>query len=374
MQPFRLFRRLWDRLYRLRIRWGLDRAYGRADVLDPVQLDALRVVVFSDHHRGTGTGADDFKRCEATYRAALGWYLEQGYALWLLGDVEELWESRADKVMERYRETLALEAAFGPERLRRFYGNHDMAWRHDRRAGLLGSYLPKHADALEAVKVHEAVKVPFMGRKHARLFLVHGHQGTLDSGNLLILPFAWLIVRFAWGPLQRWRGFANTLPSADAQLREKHDRAMFAWARGRAGRDGDSPVLIAGHTHRPVFPRTPPPDLRAELAKRERELEDARAAQPPDRDQIAHASAELQLVRTRIERSDGYRPPPDEDVSCYFNTGCCSFGDGDVTGLELAEGQIRLVRWPNDVGQAKPERLACRSLDEVLTEMEELGR
>jgi hypothetical protein len=33
---------------------------------------------------------------------------------------------------------------------------------------------------------------------------------------------------------------------------------------------------------------------------------------------------------------------------CYFNTGCCSFGDGDITGIEIADGEIRLVRWPAD--------------------------
>jgi hypothetical protein len=36
---------------------------------------------------------------------------------------------------------------------------------------------------------------------------------------------------------------------------------------------------------------------------------------------------------------------------CYFNTGCCSFSDGDVTGIEIAEGYIRLVKWLNDAGR-----------------------
>ena len=36
---------------------------------------------------------------------------------------------------------------------------------------------------------------------------------------------------------------------------------------------------------------------------------------------------------------------------CYFNTGCCSFPDGDVTGLELADGAIRLVRWPANLDE-----------------------
>jgi hypothetical protein len=43
--------------------------------------------------------------------------------------------------------------------------------------------------------------------------------------------------------------------------------------------------------------------------------------------------------------------------SCYFNTGCCSFGDGDVTGLEFSDGEVRLVRWLEDTGRTVPQRL-----------------
>ncbi|HRE53112.1 MAG TPA: metallophosphoesterase, partial [Flavitalea sp.] len=29
----------------------------------------------------------------------------------------------------------------------------------------------------------------------------------------------------------------------------------------------------------------------------------------------------------------------------YFNTGCCCFSDGDMTGIEIENGFIRLVKW-----------------------------
>ena len=32
-------------------------------------------------------------------------------------------------------------------------------------------------------------------------------------------------------------------------------------------------------------------------------------------------------------------------LGCYFNTGCCRFDDGDITGLELEDGRLRLVKW-----------------------------
>ena len=33
---------------------------------------------------------------------------------------------------------------------------------------------------------------------------------------------------------------------------------------------------------------------------------------------------------------------------CYFNAGCCCFVDAKITGIEIADGDIRLVRWPDD--------------------------
>jgi hypothetical protein len=59
---------------------------------------------------------------------------------------------------------------------------------------------------------------------------------------------------------------------------------------------------------------------------------------------------------------------------CYFNTGCCCFADGDVTGLEIADGEIRLVRWPNDDDQPKPQilaRLGLRAVFEALSESDQ---
>ncbi|MCR6722450.1 MAG: hypothetical protein NVV59_19645 [Chitinophagaceae bacterium] len=29
----------------------------------------------------------------------------------------------------------------------------------------------------------------------------------------------------------------------------------------------------------------------------------------------------------------------------YFNTGCCCLPDGDMTGIEIEAGMIRLVKW-----------------------------
>ncbi len=348
--PAFILRHFGQDAYSKRIAKGLSNAYDRAESRT-ADLSSLRAVVFSDHHRGRGDGADDFRHCEQAYSAALGWYLEHGYELWLLGDVEELWENRPKHVMERYGDVLALERQFGG-RVRRFFGNHDMAWRRPKN---VERFLAGH---MEDARVAEGLKltVTDAGRPLGTLFLVHGHQGTLDSGNLLLVPFSRFVVRFGWATLQRARGFANTSPATDAVLRGKHDLAMAGWADAHPERT----VLVAGHTHRPVFPGQFPPDFRAEAATREAAYQ--AAAGGPD---APAARAELELARVRAARAGTYKSP-DLDRPCYFNTGCCSFGDGDVTGLEIADGEIRLVRWPDSDGAPRALVLARADLREIL--------
>ena len=99
---------------------GLDRAFADAGTRD-VQLSELRLVIFSDLHRGARDGADDFERCEPAYSAALGWYFERGFQLDLRGDVEELWENDIAEVLPKYAACTALERSFmdGPGLVRR---------------------------------------------------------------------------------------------------------------------------------------------------------------------------------------------------------------------------------------------------------------
>jgi hypothetical protein len=329
---------------------GMTKAYREAERAT-AELADLRVIVLSDHHRGKGDGADDFRRCEQAYAAALGWYLEQGYELWLLGDVEELWENRPAHVLERYAAVLDLERQFGP-RLRRFFGNHDLQWRNEDKVRR------ELADHLPGTPVREALllTVTDSGQPLGTLFFAHGHQGTLGSANLFVVPFSRFAVRYVWGTLQRTEGFASTSPAGDAVLRTRHDRAMAEWA----DRHPERLVLVAGHTHKPVFPGTLPRDYRAELAERERDY-DAAVQRGAGLDE---ARADLEQARVRVARMDGYSPPA-LDRPCYFNTGCCSFGDGDVTGLELAGGEVRLVRWFDSTGAARPYTLASSPLRDV---------
>ncbi len=51
------------------------------------------------------------------------------------------------------------------------------------------------------------------------------------------------------------RAFDN--PATDWNLRQRHEEAMFAWAKSHPAK----PLMIAGHTHRPIFGTSRPPKL-----------------------------------------------------------------------------------------------------------------
>jgi hypothetical protein len=196
------------------------------------------------------------------------------------------------------------------------------------------------APMYEALRLH--VKRP--AGDPATIFLVHGHQGTPESDRFSAL--ARLPVRFLWTWIQRWQGISATTPAQDHELRAKHDTAMFEWARERRDR-----VLVAGHTHRPVFAASKPdPPPARPLADIEAAI--ATAREQGDAQRAALAAAELEYARTLQRRPDTavtVSPP------CYFNTGCCSFPDGDVTGIEIADGEIRLVRWPANLDELRQD-------------------
>ncbi|MDA8930544.1 hypothetical protein N9J07_04075 [Bacteroidia bacterium] len=69
-------------------------------------------IIFSDHHRGVGDGADDFAPCKETYLSALNHYSKQGFGLILLGDVEEFWENTLKSVVTKYADVLQAEKEF----------------------------------------------------------------------------------------------------------------------------------------------------------------------------------------------------------------------------------------------------------------------
>jgi len=332
---------------------GLDAAYGNPSRF-AISVDD-RLVIFSDHHKGARDGADDFQRCERAYNAALAYYHFLGWHLIELGDVEELWENTFAEVASCYSETLRLAAAFhqsDPPRYTRLYGNHDLAWRDTE---LFASCMTEHgygeATPLESLLVTVKDRE---GHVLGDLLLLHGHQGTADSDRHA--RRSKFFVRRAWRPVQRLLNRPWNTPSMDWALRGEHASTMAAWAQKHRQ------VLIAGHTHQPVFfnqrktPDPPPETMAPDEQSNPRIVEALRLAR------AAWADAEaVRLDRQRLIIMD---------APYYFNTGCCSFGDGDITGIEIADGEIRLVRWPADPDTDRRVLGTPLRLDEVFARVQ----
>jgi UDP-2,3-diacylglucosamine pyrophosphatase LpxH len=338
-----------DERYGRKVHEGLERSYNLAKAGMHelrVTIEQARFVIFSDLHRGVRDGADDFLRCEKAYSAALGYYLESGYTLIVLGDAEELWECRPAPVVDSYRATLLLEAEFlKQDRYYKMYGNHDDYW--EKESGIRTLLMPIFGPSLQ---IKENLRLLFEQGQAVtnEIFLVHGHQGDYLSDQSRKIS-KWF-VRYVWRPFQRLTKLKLTTPAKDYKLRDEHSIAMYRWAVKKSGL-----ALIAGHTHLPVF------EIRAQLRTIEKELEAARLAGETTR--VAELRARLELARARARERDGRGFSMAKP--CYFNTGCCSFSDGDVTGIEIADGQIKLVRWPDDAGNPKPKILASTVLHDV---------
>lgn len=320
---------------------ALDRVFAELAATErTLDVDRDRLVVFSDHHKGRRDGADDFAICEPAYLAALDYYLAAGFTLIVLGDAEELWENRVEPVLESYGTVLAAERRFQPDRYVRVWGNHDDEWESPRR---VAKHLPR---LLGPVEVLEGLRfaVTSNGERLGTLLMLHGHQGTLFSDRLAGLSK--LVVRFLWRTIQRLTRKGSTTPATDACLRAEHDRTMYGWATAQAGL-----VLIAGHTHRPVF------SSKTHLQQVLEERAALRARADTGDPAVVTRLDELQALERKIRRQEEECASLSEDGversrPCYFNTGCCSFADSDITGIELAGGVLRLVKWETKHGGA----------------------
>ncbi len=308
-----------------------------------------RYVIFSDHHKGARTRADPFTQCEATYLAALDYYYHQEYTLIILGDGEELLEEGIGRVINAYSKVLGSEARFHPDRLIRIYGNHDIHWQVD-------EVVREHMDPFfPQINYRQQLVFEYLDDEQisGEIFLIHGHQGTVESDILSILA-KWVLPYYRNFQIRTGFG-ATTSPSKDACLRSRHDNRMYRWASSKS-----KLILIAGHTHRPVW------SSKTHLDKLTNELHSLLQLEPEQRSEN-YEEIVRQLVQ-EIEKRQAEQPPCDDIVktkSCYFNTGCCQFADGDITGIELENGILRMIKWGEEAGEIQRTILEQNRLAEI---------
>jgi UDP-2,3-diacylglucosamine pyrophosphatase LpxH len=305
-----------------------------------------KLVVVSDVHKGKGNDADDFAGAAENYVAALYYYLLNGYSVIALGDIEELWENKMAEILATHEASVAVEAKFVAEN--RYYkvaGNHDLIWRTSPN---FATYWLKKMYGVD-IPIHEAVLATIVvNEQPLHLFFTHGHQGDKTSdGN----KFSKWFVTNIWCKVQNFLSINPNAPSKDFLLRDKHNRMMYEWSERQL-----NTILITGHTHKPVFASK---TLLDELKRRKLEAE-----------KIGNI-AEVELLSERINKelmSNITNEPYMPKLPTYFNAGCCCFSDGDITVLEIADGQVRLVKWYKQDEQTSRKPLQEINLSDIITQ------
>jgi hypothetical protein len=156
-----------------------------------------------------------------------------------------------------------------------------------------------------------------------------------------------------WAPLQAYLRINPNTPAFNNEKKTIHNDIMYEWS----SRQKDL-LLVTGHTHQPVF---------ASLTHLERLYRKFQSA--VDKKNTVEES-ELRSEIIKIERNftavaiDYLLMKP-----YYFNSGCCCFSDGDITGIEIADGCINLIKWERKNGQSQREVLESISLKELINKI-----
>lgn len=327
--------RIFDSLTELREK--LEETSAEKGFTIPFNSTHHRFIIFSDQHKGRKNGADDFAICEQTYINALNYYAENKYHFISLGDSEELWENSWLQVRLKNKASFDAERLFSDEdRFTKIFGNHDLDWSIDPLApGYLLEVYGKKISILEGIMLETTVD-----GNPIRFLCTHGHQGDRQSdGNW----FSKFFVSKVWAPWQSFLRMNPNTPSVDDQLKSLHNVIMYEWSALQ--RDV---VLITGHTHQPVFESL---TYRERLERKKQT--DLRSTNP----QWAAA------IQDEMQWQSATRPSMTDFTSIkpsYFNTGCCCYVDGDITGIEIADEKITLVKWKHG---SKPQRVVLESMN-----------
>lgn len=216
--------------------------------------DTSRFVFMSDCHRGDGSNSDNFSNNQILFFSALNYYYEKNYTYIELGDGDELWKNRSyEKIIAVHSDAFWLISKFYQEgRFHMLYGNHDMVKKQQKfRAGTCQTYFDESSNKLVPllpdIVIPEGLILRYT-RTGDTIFLTHGHQGELLNDKYWRLGR--LLVRYLWRPLELI-GIQN--PTAVTNNYSKKDipteKELIHWVKK------ENQMLIAGHTHHPVFPK-----------------------------------------------------------------------------------------------------------------------
>ena len=279
-----------------------------------------KLIVMSDMHRGDGTGSDDFAHNSLIYKCALDHYLKEGFTYVELGDAEELWENKAfeqiyithTSIYDKIREFYDLDQK--ETRYIKIWGNHDIQWKDN--ADILRDIFP-------GIRIYEAAILNCPSPPEKRILLWHGHQADPKCSGHGASVSKFFVQNF-WPRLQRYGIKDPTRAAANPGLSNEIDEKLYHLA---INNDRNIDIIIAGHTHRPVYEN---------LSLTERRSIETKAA------------AAFQGVAT-------YDPPGSrkklKPKPVYYNTGSCVH-PRCITGIEITmeagAPSLKLIKWGYD--------------------------
>ncbi|MGI6776821.1 MAG: metallophosphoesterase [Acetivibrionales bacterium] len=248
--------------------------------------DSSRVVIMSDCHRGDGSWADDFLKNQNIYFTALTHYYNNNYTYIEIGDGDELWKNKKlSEIIQQHSDAYWLMSKFfNKGRLYLIYGNHDIDKKNSDfvKKNLYQYYYEREKTFIplfKNIKLHEGLILKH-SETNGKIFLIHGHQA--DNFNGRLWKMSRFLVRNLWRPLSSFGIKDPTSAAKNHVKKETIEKILTAWVIREKN------MLIAGHTHRPMFP-------------------------------------------------EPGKPP-------YFNDGSCVH-PRCITAIEISDGYIMLVKW-----------------------------
>lgn len=266
--------------------------------------NSSKYIIFSDIHRGNGGHFDEFSKNQNVFRYALEYYFENGYTYIEAGDGDELWVNpKVEDIKNAHFYIFEAIKKFNDEnRLVMIYGNHNIYMKDM-------DYVKEHF--YKSYNEYKETNYEFLIGMVPVEALVLKHSETSQEiltlhghqGDFLNDQFwfpTMVSLKYFWRHLHSF-GIRNPAsPVKNTFKRHKIERNFKKWIKK------NKKILICGHTHRFKFPR------------------------------------------------EGELP--------YFNTGCATYPT-IVTGIEILDGNIQLVRWktePDNQGILKVRRAVLR--------------
>ena len=220
---------------------------------DQIPFDnSSKIVLMSDCHRGDGSWGDNFSNNQNLFFASLTFYYQKNFTYIELGDGDELWANRKfQQITSVHSDAFWLMSNFHKKgKLYMLYGNHDMAKKN--RNYVTNNFSSYYDDSINErvplfpnLKTHEGLLL-----KHTvtgnQIFLTHGHQ--VDFLNYDLWRLARFLVRYLWRPLELLGLHDPTSANKNAAKKGTIEKKLIEWSTVK------KQMIIAGHTHRPVFP------------------------------------------------------------------------------------------------------------------------